>query len=166
MSLELVGTVQQAIAAPICHEQITDIVPQLLADLPSYGNRVIQRSRQLSREEDTYSYIVTTSPADFRPLPLRTQQYTPAVPDTTTQIFFTTLEKQYSGDRQILSENYYWLFVTPIDQNRWAIAHLVSSLSHTDPQLATPPRDASQSSIGQAIKLWLRDYNANCTTDH
>ncbi|MBV5260783.1 hypothetical protein FLX56_20415 [Synechococcus moorigangaii CMS01] len=149
-------------AQPHCDATLTEIMPQLLEDLPSYGNRVIQRARNLNRTEDSFSYIVTASPAEFQPLPLQNRQYTSLAPDTTEQVFFTTLETQYNNYQKISFENYYWLFLTPT-KNGWAIANVVSSLANPDPnQPPNPPRDASRGSIGQAVKLWLRDFNAKC----
>ncbi|ANV87344.1 hypothetical protein [Picosynechococcus sp. PCC 7117] len=154
----------KAIAQPQCNAPLTEIVPQLLGDLPSYGNRVIQRARNLDRTEDSFSYIVIASPGNLTPLPLKNRQYTPTVPDTTEQIFFTTLETQYNNSQKISFENYYWLFLTPTN-NGWAIANVVSSLANPDPsQPANPPRDASRGSVGQAVKLWLRDFYATCST--
>lgn len=145
-----------------CETELTEIVPQLLEDLPSYGNRVIQRARKLDRTEDSFSYIVTASPADFQPIPLQNRQFTPHVPDTTEQIFFTTLETQYNDTQKFSFENYYWLFLTPT-KNGWAITTLMSSLANPDAsQPANPPRDAFQGSVGQSIQLWLRDFNAKC----
>ncbi|BAW97023.1 hypothetical protein NIES970_19670 [[Synechococcus] sp. NIES-970] len=152
----------QAIALPACDAELPEITAQLLEDLPSYGNRVIQRARNLNRSEDSWSYIITASMGDLRPLPLRNRQFTAATTDTTEQIFFTTLENQYARTRRISFENYYWLFLTPT-KNGWAIAQVLSSLANTDPnEPANPPRDASQGSIGQAVRLWLRDFNAQC----
>ena len=56
----------KAIAQPQCNAPLTEIVPQLLEDLPSYGNRVIQRARNLDRTEDSFSYIVIASPGNLR----------------------------------------------------------------------------------------------------
>lgn len=156
------GFSPKAIATPVCSPELTDILPQMLTDLPSYGNRVIQRSRRLDRDQDSFSYVLVADQGEFEPLTLRNQQFTPTVPDTTEQFFFTTLEKQYLGDTRITSEKYYWLFLTPTD-NGWAIVHLFSSIGNHDPErLPTPPRDAIDSIIGSATKLWFRDYNAHC----
>lgn len=161
-TLSAILSSQQAIAEPICSDDVTEIVPQLLTDLPSYSNRVIQRSRKLSRQEDTYSYVLVASLADFRPIPLSTEQFTSTVPDTTQQVFFTVLEKQYLNNNAVTFENYYWLFLTPTSQG-WAIANLVSSFANlkTD-ALVSPPQNSIQGAIGQATKLWLRDFNAHC----
>jgi hypothetical protein len=152
----------RAIAAPVCSPVLTDVLPQMLVDLPSYGNRVIQRSRRLDREQDSFSYVLVANHGEFLPIILGNQQFTPTVPNTTEQFFFTTLEKQYLSDRSVTYEKYYWLFVTPTDEG-WALVHLFSSIGSIDPVLLPiPPRDATDSIIGTATKLWLRDYNAHC----
>ncbi|OKH19591.1 hypothetical protein [[Limnothrix rosea] IAM M-220] len=155
----------EAIAAPmICtkNESAAAIMPQLLADLPSYSNRVIQRARRLDRQEDTFSYIIEAGLPDFRPLPLKQQQFTSAAADTTEQLFFTTLDKQYINDIPVYLENHHWLLVTPSSKG-WAVVHLFSIVNRREPgTILIPPRNTTHGSVGKAIQLWLRDYNAYC----
>ncbi|WP_160148439.1 hypothetical protein [[Leptolyngbya] sp. PCC 7376] len=152
----------EAIAAPICVNSFPEMMPQLLADLPSYSNRVIQRARKLERQEDTFSYVIEAGLPDFRPLALKQQQFTPSAADTTEQVFFSTLNRQYIKNQTITLENHHWLFVTPSSQG-WAVVHLLSALHQTEPgAIAIPPRNATNGSVGKAIQLWLRDYNAYC----
>lgn len=156
------GGTKQAIAEPICSPDLTAIAPQLVADLPSYGNRAIQQARRLQRVEDTYSYILVANSPELQPLPIGNQQYTAAVPDTTEQIFFTTLERKYLNNTPITYENYYWLFVTPSEKG-WAIVYLLTSLTDFNRDgITAPPLDFTQSVIGTATRRWLRDYNAHC----
>ena len=156
----------EVIAIPTCvpGNEMAEMMPQLLADLPSYSNRVIQRARKLDRQEDTFNYVIETGLPDFRPLPLKQQQFTAEAVDTTEQIFFTTLDKQYIDDATVYFENHHWLFVTPASQG-WAMVHLFSIVDRPAPgAIIVPPRNTTNGSVGKAIQLWLRDYNAYCAS--
>lgn len=77
------------------------------------------------------------------------------------QVFFTTLERQYTATDFINLEQYHWLFLAP-DEDGW---QLVLLFSRTAPAAATvrppsPPRENSDGIIGQAVRLWLRDCRA------
>lgn len=158
-------TTTGAIAEPQCSENINEILPQMLEDIPSYGNRVIQQARKLDRQVDTYSYVLIASKAEFEPLSLKTQQYEPIVADTTEQAFFTTLEKQYIDEQLVTFEKYYWIFLTPTERG-WQLVHLLYRLRQSDPDYPiTPPRDNTRGIVGRAAEIWLRDYNAHCFTD-
>jgi hypothetical protein len=70
---------------PISLEPLSD---RLLQDLPSYANRVIQRSRSVvDGDRSLYIplYVIIAGRAEFQPLPLRTfsREVTPPLPDTT-----------------------------------------------------------------------------------
>ena len=132
----------------------------MLPDLPSYANRVIQRSRRRHRSTNSISYIILAGKPEFQPLPLPNRQYSPVFPDTTQQVFFTTLERQYSRDRAVDLQNFHWLFLTQTESG-WRLAMLYSQLASLhpgDPPL--PPQETSKGVIGQAISLWLRDCRA------
>ncbi|MGB2924498.1 MAG: hypothetical protein WBB82_04300 [Limnothrix sp.] len=152
----------QAIAAPMCNTEMTEIATQMIEDLPSYGNRVIQRARKLDRVEDLYSYILITALPEFQPLPLTNHQYQPTVADTTEQIFFTALSKQYIDDLPVTYENYYWVLVTRTNYG-WEVVHVLSSVGDARfTGILPPPLDSTRGVVGQATKLWFRDYNAKC----
>jgi hypothetical protein len=138
-----------------CPKDQETLVSLLLKDLPSYTNRVIQRNRKF---KDTLSlYILLAGRPEFEPLKLSNQQYQPLFTDTTKQVFFTTLERQYLGNRAVKTENYHWLFLTPTNEG-WKMVMLFSRFGSADKnQPSTPPIEANNSMVGQAIKLWLRD---------
>ncbi len=143
-----------------CPEDIETLMTWMLKDLPSYGNRVTQRSRRSDRSVDVYNYILVAGNPDFEPLPLSNLQYKPELPDETKQVFFTTLERQYTKTEVILLQNYYWLFLTPTADG-WRVVLLFSQLADLEQSdLPLPPQDAINGAIGQGIKLWLKDCRA------
>lgn len=149
------------------------LAAQLLADLPSYANRVSSRNLDLSTNPiQPVTTILVASAPDFTPLDL--SQLFPAgaasdrEPDTDLQqVFFTTLERQYWQGRPASLQHYHWLFLAPT-QDGWHMALLFSSLGsypNSGPlgsvgRPPTPPQESSDGIIGQAIRLWLRDCRA------
>ena len=148
-----------------CPADLKTLMALMLPDLPSYANRVIQRSQSVlsasqRRDINLISYVIVAGKPEFEPIPLKNNQYTPFATDSAKQVFFTTLERQYSRDRATDLQNFYWLFLTPTESG-WRLVLLYSqlaSLHSGDPPL--PPQETSTGVIGQAIRLWLRDCNA------
>ncbi len=145
-----------------CQEQdVETLTTQLLRDLPSYANRISQRSRRRNRTVDIYSYVLLAGRPEFAPLTLGPGEYTPADPasfvEPPQQIFITTLERQYIDGKPVELQEYHWLFLTKTDSG-WRLAMM---FSRTGPYLGgqppTPPRDSSNGVIAQAISTWLRD---------
>lgn len=139
-----------------CPQDLETVVGLLLEDLPSYTNRVIQRSR-LSGDGDRETYVITTGQPEFEPLALGGTQTVPPSPDAPKQVFFTTLEQSFSHDEAIARENYHWLFLV-LTPDGWRMATLFTrygSIKREKPP--SPPREASNGAIGQAVRLWLRD---------
>lgn len=146
-----------------CPEQLEELMPLLLRDLPSYANRVSQRSyiEEFRITENIPGTIILAGQPEYQPIELASQEYIPAQEDDTTrQVFFTTLERQYASEAVVDLQHYYWLFLTQT-QDGWRLALLFSSLGDTPPdEPPTPPQDASQGVVAQAIRLWLRDCRA------
>ena len=143
-----------------CSGDLSVIIPQFLKDLPSYTNRVTQRARKLKREADIFSYLIVAGRPEFEPLPLSSNQYSPEFPDSVEQIFFTTLERQYLPQETITRQNYHWLFLSQTDSG-WRMIFLFTRLgTNQESGLISPPRESSDSALGQAIDLWLRDCRA------
>lgn len=144
-----------------CTQPLTDLVPKLLIDLPSYANRVGQRSRTADIDIPLDTYILIAGNPDYAPLPLPQQQWQPTVKDTTQQVFFTTLERQYTTSQALERQNFYWAFFVDTQQG-WQLALLYQQLGGATPNAPTSPRrDASTGNIAQGIRLWLRDCQAN-----
>ncbi|MDJ0729658.1 MAG: hypothetical protein QNJ33_06660 [Crocosphaera sp.] len=143
-----------------CPSELKTLMTWMLEDLPGYSNRVTQRARQSDRTIDIYNYIVLAGNPEFTPLPLTHLQYEPVLSDETKQVFFTTLERQYTKTEVILLQNYYWLFLTP-SSDGWRLVLLFSQLADLEEDdLPLPPQDAMNGAIGQGIQLWLKDCRA------
>lgn len=147
----------------VCPEDIKTLTALLLKDLPSYSNRVIQRSRRLSRTNDRF-YVVLAGHPEFEPLPLNPGQFpsfTPAIDQTPPQqVFFTTLERHYRGGKAVESKLYHWLFLTQTPDG-WRLVFMFSQVGDSVPgSPPTPPLESSNGIVGQAVSNWLRDCRA------
>lgn len=142
-----------------CDQDLESLMPLMLRDLPSYTNRVIQRSRRLDLSSYRVSYIVTAGKAEFEPISLSQSEYNEDL-EPPKQVFFTTLERTYANKKLIQTQNYHWVFLVPTNEG-WQMALIYSRLGGENPDSAiSPPRESSNSAIGQAIRLWLRDCRA------
>ncbi|MEC4984082.1 MAG: hypothetical protein SAJ37_15375 [Oscillatoria sp. PMC 1068.18] len=149
---------------PTCPTDVKILTEQMLKDLPSYANRVIQRARRLNREVDIFSYVILAGKAEFEPLTLGPGEYNTApnaiAEDPPQQIFFTTLERQYTDKQAIETQHYHWLFLVQTNSG-WRVVTIFSRLGSPSPERPPlPPRETSKGVIGQAVKLWLRDCRA------
>lgn len=145
-----------------CSADVETLTSQLLKDLPSYANRVIQRARRLDRTVDSFSYVLVAGNPEFEPLSLGPGQYTStAAPESEPeQVFLTTLERQYQDGEAFYRQHYHWLFLTQTPDG-WRLALMFSRIgSASETRPPTPPRESSDGVIGQAVKLWLRDCRA------
>ena len=147
-----------------CQAQDVEILTaQLLKDLPSYANRVSQRLRRPNRTFDIYTYVLLAGRPEFAPLTLGPGEYLPSEPavlDETTQVFITTLERQYTDGKPVELQEYHWLFLTKTDSG-WRLAMMFSRTgTYPSKQPPTRPRDSSNGVIAQAVRTWLRDCQA------
>ncbi|MGB5970458.1 MAG: hypothetical protein WBG70_19250 [Spirulinaceae cyanobacterium] len=148
-----------------CPEDVEILTEKMLIDLPHYANRVIQRARRLEREVDLYSYVLLAGKPEFEPLELTPNQYSSVPPieeqlEPPEQIFFTTLERQYINNKVEKRQNYHWLFLSQTEEG-WRMSMVFSRFgSNLEKRPPTPPRETSDSVIGQAVSLWLRDCRA------
>ncbi|MBE9247711.1 hypothetical protein IQ226_00495 [Dolichospermum sp. LEGE 00240] len=143
-----------------CSEQsLETLTTQMMLDLPSYTNRVIQRSRRLKRSVDTFSYILAAGQPEFKSLPLN-----PGIDhgdkyngEGVRQVFFTTLGRKYIHKKAVELQEFHRLFLTKTNIG-WTVVMMFSQTSSypVKPPIA-PPRDSSNSAIAQGVKLWLRD---------
>jgi hypothetical protein len=149
-----------------CPDNLEDLTTLLLRDLPSYANRVTARSfdapigvssRQIN--EPRPGYILLAGRPEFGPLTLGPGNYVPTQPiaDQPSQVFFTTLERQYAANRSVSLQHYHWLFLTR-STSGWQLVALFSRIGDEPAdQPPTPPQDMTQGSIAQATRLWLQD---------
>ncbi len=146
----------------VCPSDIERLGNLMVNELPHYANRVIQRAKRRGRSETLYNYVLVAGKPEFKPLPLRqfSSQDKPISTNETEQIFFTTLERQYSRDRVTKTQNYHWLFLTKTEQG-WTLVMVFSQLAAIQPGgTPLPTRDTTNGIIGQAVRLWLRDCEA------
>jgi hypothetical protein len=149
----------------VCLEQdIETLTTQLLRDLPSYTNRIIQRARHLKRSIDVYGYILVAGRPEFTPLPLNPTEDTGAESKNASkdveQVFFTTLERQYVGEKAVELQQFHWLFLTKSKSGWWMVTMFSQTGSYPKKNPPTPPRDSSDGAVAQGIKTWLRDCRA------
>ena len=142
-----------------CPADLETLVDRLLQDLPSYANRVIVRSHFSPNTSTPPGYalpqIILAGRPEFEPLPLNSGE---ALPENASQVFITTLERQYRGGKPVEIEQYHWLFFTKT-KNGWELAKIVSRFG-TAADIRPLLGQDSESEIAEAIRLWLRDCHA------
>ncbi|MEG4326822.1 MULTISPECIES: hypothetical protein [unclassified Microcoleus] len=154
------GSEHNLLARSPCPADLETLVDRLLQDLPSYANRVIVRSHFSPNTNTPPGYalpqIILAGRPEFEPLPLNFED---ALPENASQVFITTLERQYRGGKRVEIEQYHWLFFTKTE-NGW---ELVKIVSRYDTVAAVSPLlrpQGEKSEIAEAIRLWLRDCQA------
>ena len=143
-----------------CPDDIRELTPLLLQDLPSYSNRVIQRTQDLNQSAGIENYIITASKADFQPLDLPRIQYNQIDNQDPEQVFFTVLERQYIEGEIVEIQTYHWLFLANTDSG-WRTVILFSRFGNSEENVPpAPPRETTNGIIGRGVQLWLRDCRA------
>ncbi|NJR16996.1 MAG: hypothetical protein HC785_15675 [Calothrix sp. CSU_2_0] len=149
-----------------CSEQkIEAVITYLLRDLPSYANRASQRARRLTRRGDTFSYTIAAGKPEFQPLPLNPNttslDTTKTLSEGVEQVFFTTLERQYTAGKSVELQQFHWLLLTKTG-NGWRKVMMFSQIGSfpVTKQPVSPPRESSNGVVAQAIDAWLRDCQA------
>jgi hypothetical protein len=143
-----------------CPADLGTLVDRLLQDLPSYANRVIVRSH-FSRKTSTppgyaLPQIILAGRPEFEPLPLNSGD---ALPENASQVFITTLERQYRGGKRVEIQQYHWLFFTKTEKG-WELVKIVSRFGTVAAVRPLLPPEGEKSAIAEAIRLWLRDCRA------
>ena len=143
-----------------CPADLETLVDRLLQDLPSYANRVIVRSHFSPNTNTAPGYvprqIILAGRPEFEPLPLNFED---ALPENTSQVFITTLERQYRGEKRVEIQQYHWLFLSKTE-NGWELVKIVSRYGSVADVRPLFGQDSDQSEIAEAIRLWLRDCQA------
>ncbi len=143
-----------------CPNDIQTLTASLLEDLPSYSNRVIQRTQNLNQAAGTENYIITASRAELESLDLPRLQYSQIDNRDPEQVFFTVLERQYIDNKIVDIETYHWLFLSQTDSG-WRTVMMFSRFGNSDQaNPPTPPRETTNGIIGRGVQLWLRDCRA------
>lgn len=144
-----------------CPSDVESLGNSLVKNVPSYANRVIQKSSKLSRRSlSNPLYIIVASKPEFEPLPLIQNQYQQTNESEVEQIFFTTLERQYLSKKEVIEiQNYHWLLLTKTPLG-WQTVMIFSRFgSDNSEEVISPPKNTTNGIIGQAVNLWLRDCN-------
>lgn len=143
-----------------CTGNLEELTTLLLKDLPSYSNRVIQRTQKINQSAGVKNYIITASNAEFEPLGLPRLQYDQLDDQDPQQVFFSVLERQYIDNQIIDIQTYHWLFLTQTDSG-WRTVMMFSRFGNSAKNMPpTPPRETTNGIIGQGVKLWLKDCRA------
>ena len=105
-------------------------------------------------------YVIAANHPERIPLDIEERVYTtnPGSGEPLHQLFFTTLERQYSGLDDTSINHFHWLFLAPSEAG-WHMVFMFSAIEAED-EVQLPPRDSSQGSVGQAVHRWLRDCRA------
>ncbi|MFE4106853.1 hypothetical protein [Almyronema epifaneia] len=149
-----------------CPTELETVVAGLLRDLPSYTNRVIQRSSGPFRQIQRPTTVLVTSQPEFEPIDLELWAYTFAPPteEPIYQVFFTTLERQYIDLKAVELQHYHWLFLSRsrAESNDWQLAFMFSRQGDYPDwgRVLTPPIESTYGAVGRAVQLWLRDCRA------
>ncbi len=148
-----------------CPKNIRELTHLLLEDLPSYSNRVIQRTQDYNQAAGIENYIITAGEAEFEPLDLPRLRYNPIDDKDPEQVFFTVLERQYIDNKKIVDiHTYHWLFLTHTDSG-WRTVMMFSRFGNSaENKPPAPPRETTNGIIGRAVQLWLKDCRAGTIT--
>ena len=143
-----------------CPTDLEALVDRLLQDLPSYANRVIVRSGLSPNNSTAPGYvprqIILAGRPEFEPLPLNFEE---ALPENASQVFITTLERQYREGKRIEIQQYHWLFLAKTE-NGWELVKIVSRFGTAADLRPLLAPESEKSAIAEAIRLWLRDCRA------
>lgn len=120
----------------VCPQELEPLIEEMLKDLPGYANRVIIRSRFPSTTPTLSPYVLLAGKPNYTPLPLQVRQFETKLPDQTEQVFFTTLEREYTNQGAQDRQNYHWLFLTSVEGNR-KLVMLYTQIGSTNPNI--PP---------------------------
>jgi len=159
-----------------CPTDIETLTALILRDIPDYTNRVLQRtvavipnrninspsSNSILNEPYRPSFVLIAGRPDLEPIDLNEYAFTTdaAAGGPLTQVFFTTLSRQYSGLKVNEVQEYHWLFLAAAPDGWW-LSFMFSAIDNADTERSPlPPRENSQGSVGKAIQLWLRDCRA------
>ena len=143
-----------------CPQDFDTLTNLLVRDIPSYTNRILQSSVADIPTAYRPTYVIAANHPERVPLEIKDRVYTTNSNDSEPlrQLFFTTLERQYSGLETISVSHFHWLFLAPSDDG-WEMVFMFSAIE-ADDSVQLPPRDSSQGSVGQAVKRWLTDCKA------
>jgi hypothetical protein len=146
------------VSAPnTCPAKLEQLTNMLVRDLPSYANRLIQQRRK--RTDRIYSSIVGASVPELQPIEIASREYPAHFPQAApTQVFISTLERQYTGINSAQLQQFHWLFIANTRLG-WRLVSIYSRTSGSPSVNApiTPSIESSKTIVGEAISIWLND---------
>jgi hypothetical protein len=140
-----------------CPAKLDSLTNLLVRDLPSYANRIVQQRRKLA--DSVYSSIVTASIPDLKPIEISSREYPLRFPQAApTQVFISTLDRQYTGIKSAQLQQFHWLFIAKTKLG-WRLVNIYSRTGGSPGanDLITPPIESSNTIVGEAIRVWLND---------
>ncbi len=146
-----------ASAPNTCPAKVDSLANLLTRDLPSYANRLVQQRRK--RTDEVYSSILAASLPELKPISIVSREYPPRFPQTApTQVFISTLERQYTGIKSAQIQQFHWLFIAKT-RIGWRLVNIYSRTGGSPGAnvLITPPIESSNTIVGEAIRVWLND---------
>jgi hypothetical protein len=150
-------TVQLVAQFNQCPARLPQLAELLVRDLPSYANRVVQRRRQ--KLGLNYSNYLVAGRPETTPQLIENPEYRPASPATAPlQLYLSTLEQRFVGRQSSNFQQFHWLFLAK-GKKDWHLVTMYSRQGRTSGE-PLPPIESLQSSVGEAVQIWLRDCNA------
>jgi hypothetical protein len=141
-----------------CPATLPKLVELLLRDLPSYANRSEQRRRTKINTVNYTNYLTAGRPETAAQL-IENPEYRPQVPSAAPlQLYLSTLEKRYRGENSAELQQFHWLFLAR-GKKDWHLVTMYSRQGQADGK-PLPPVESLQSSVGEGVRIWLRDCNA------
>jgi hypothetical protein len=140
-----------------CPTKLDSLTNLLVRDLPGYTNRLIQQRR--TRTDKLYSSIVTASMPELKPIETISREYPARFPQSAaSQVFISTLERQYTGLQSNQLQQFHWLFLAQTRMG-WRLVNIYSRTSGfpTANTAISPPIESSKTVVGESIRIWLND---------
>jgi hypothetical protein len=156
-----VPAIELMAAKSVCPADLDSLSRLLARDLPSYTNRVMQRRKK--KGDRVYSSVVAAGNPESTPIPIVSREYSPVYPSAApSQLFITTLERQYTDIKVTQLQQFHWLFLAKT-RIGWRLVTMYSRLNVKSPSAdrsIVPPTESSNTAVGEAVRLWLKDCYA------
>jgi hypothetical protein len=148
-----VSTSYPSCSEPGCLMTVDALINPLVQALPSYTNRVLQRSPEVGLGEKS-GYVISATGLTQAPFVLNTELIDQ---NNLSSIYLVTRERRYRNQKVFNVKRYHWLFLrhTP---HGWEVVKLFSqSGPYPGYKLFPEPMDTTKGAMAEAIRLWLRD---------
>ncbi|MGB3404264.1 MAG: hypothetical protein WBA77_16385 [Microcoleaceae cyanobacterium] len=140
-----------------CLVTADSVLNLLLPALPSYTNRVLQRSPEVGLGEKS-SYVISAQGLTQPPFSLETEL---TEQQNLSSIYLMTWERRYRNQTIFSVQRYHWLFLRQTPEG-WELVKLFSqSGPYPGYKLFPEPMDTTKGAMAEAIRLWLRDCQFN-----